>query len=99
MPVIRQDHIGFWAAVGGYVTRPKIDTQFKPGEKVKGYHHGGSTRATVKSLDGSHVESWMTCGHSALDHIAGRISKENLDEYYAFYVLHNCDPSFYENKV
>jgi len=59
MPKIQRDIIGLYTTSGGYIVRPHNDeTKFKEDDKVKTYHHGGSTMHSVR-FDGER-EYWYS---------------------------------------
>ena len=98
MPLISEDRWGPWAAVGGYVVRPLGTTQLRIGDNPKGHHRGGSTQAVLKSRDGLVREIWTTTGIMADDYRAGRVTEEELDAAYGYYVLGSRDLSYWMNK-
>ncbi len=98
MPLIREDRWGPWAAVGGYVARPFGTTQFKIGDNPKGHHRGGSTQAVLKSRDSLVKEIWTTTGVWSQDYLTGKLTIEELEASYNFYVLGSGDISYWMSK-
>ncbi len=72
---------GLYVSAGGwYSDRGGLTTAFKEGDEVMATHHGQSTNATVKSLDGKIVEGWLT--RSQVERDINRLEKRlSLEEY------------------
>jgi hypothetical protein len=66
MAKIYQDEGGLYAKVGGYIVRPESTSKFSVGDKVDGFHFGGSTlvgMGKIKGRRGEYEEYWRTPGH------------------------------------
>lgn len=63
MAVVKQDQYGIYLNTGGYVCRPVITSQYKPGDKVPAHHFSQSSRIGVGKDENSkpreYVENWM----------------------------------------
>jgi hypothetical protein len=77
---------GLYVSAGGwYSDRMGMATKFKEGELVMATHHGGSSDATVKSLDGEIEEAWITRSQVASE--IERLGKKLSPEEYTKTVL------------
>jgi hypothetical protein len=64
MTTIREDFLGLYIKVGGYITRPFAGTVFNIGDKVKAHHFGGSCEVGVtvesQNFKNGKYEFWLT---------------------------------------
>lgn len=64
MTTVKQDAMGLFAIVGGWIVRPTKLSTYKPGDKVEGHHFRGSTKVGIgkNELTGKYHEYWKTTG-------------------------------------
>ena len=68
MAVVKEDQWEIYLKTGGYICRPRPDypSEYKPGDKIKAFHFGGSSIIGVGKLPGrsKYNEYWRTAGSS-----------------------------------
>jgi hypothetical protein len=64
MAVIREDFLGLYVRVGGYIARPLAGTVFNVRDKVKARHFGGSSNVGItiesQNFKNGNYELWQT---------------------------------------
>lgn len=63
MPIIKQDDIGIYTVVNGWIARPANNvTSFKINDNITGKHFGGSSIVGINKLPGrgKYSEYWHT---------------------------------------
>jgi len=66
MTTIREDAIGLYASIGGWIARPVGRSRFQAGDHVKTHHFGGTPRHGVGKDEacarGEYLETWLSSG-------------------------------------
>lgn len=64
MVTVKQDAMGLFAIVAGWIVRPQRPSSFRVGDRVDGHHFRGSTKVGIGKNEetGKYQEYWKTTG-------------------------------------